>query len=128
MTEDTCRCLACLVRRAIEQPAVLPRSSRWPKGNQVILFPCYECHNEFYVAAREVLMVWTNWNQATVSTMCPRCEQVAAVEVVDGWLLGVLHEGGVTETMPPGEEERPDLGPLSHDDILQFHNALEGRR
>jgi hypothetical protein len=104
---------------------------RWQQAHRKLLQIsafCQHCDVNQRLNLPDVLVVWADWNRATVTAPCTECGEVLAQPVENPFVLQALHDIGCTESFPPGDEEKPGGPPLSHDDLLAFHNALYGQR
>lgn len=89
---------------------------------------CPTCGDVELTAADVQVQLCVTTAQSTYSFLCPSCAFIVNKEANDSVVESLTSAGSrlVAWTMP-AELDEPKMGPrINHDDLLEFHLALEG--
>lgn len=89
---------------------------------------CSEC-GDVELRSRDLeVRTCADTDTSTYLFRCPVC-RLTEVKAADDQIVDILAAAGVrcvTWRLPAELAERPDGEPISHDDVLDFHQLLEG--
>jgi hypothetical protein len=88
---------------------------------------CGDCGDVELGAGDVTVRLCADTDEGTYVFRCPRCE-LAAVRAAEPLIVELLVHAGVRLehwTLPAELSERPGGPPLSHDDLIDFHEILQ---
>ena len=88
---------------------------------------CPDCGDVELTVADVAVRVCAADNQGSYAFVCPEC-RLAVAKPAEARIVDLLVSSGVRMTVwhLPAELQEPRYGePISHDDLLDFHNLLE---
>lgn len=112
------------------KPYVSYSRSRRRSGIAIVRATCPTCGDVELTVDRVQVQHCMSTSVSTYSFQCPECGFIVNKEAADSVVESLTTAGSRLITWSlPAELSEPKLGPrITHDDLLEFHLALEGDR